>query len=177
MFWAGALSIVYLFGNFICIWRTRKPFYSVINATVLGFFAYVVVGVVAQLMSGYAPDYCRYVNRPQPGDDDSDGDYGVNILSRSSGSMEECQKWALKMQVFKQILIYLGAFYGITLTILFFISAYDAFVATKRFLQLLNVNPRFGDGEVAFEVSLRWGSHRRQGTTQPQRSEEVVASE
>ncbi|KAH7153333.1 hypothetical protein EDB81DRAFT_791203 [Dactylonectria macrodidyma] len=175
MFWTGAFSTVYNIGNFICLWRTRKPFYSAINAVVIGLSAYVVVVSVAMLMAGYSPDYCRYADGPDPGDGYLGDDNRVDGLSLPSGSVQDCQKWALKMQVFKQILIYLGAFYGITLTVLFFHSVYTVFVATKRFLLSLNVNPRFGDGEVAFEVSVRWGAPRGRGTTQNPRTEEVAS--
>ncbi|KAH7133103.1 hypothetical protein B0J13DRAFT_93480 [Dactylonectria estremocensis] len=175
MFWTGTLSTVYNAGNFICLWRTRKPFNSVINTIVIGLSAYVVVGSVAMLMAGYSPGYCRYADRPDPGDGYLGDDNRVDLLPQTFGPVEDCQKWAVKMQVFKQILIYVGAFYGITLTVLFFYSAYAAFVATKRFLLSLNINPRFGDGEVAFEVSLRWGSPRRRDATQNQRSEEVAS--
>ncbi|KAF7551985.1 hypothetical protein G7Z17_g4609 [Cylindrodendrum hubeiense] len=159
IFWTCIISIAFSISNIICLRRTRKPFSAIINAVVLGMFTFMVIVAVAQFTDGfrYPPTYCRVPipddDLPDYPEDPSDG-YPDYLDSWSSGSFEECQKWAPKMQAIKEVFLYITAFYSVTLAVLFIVVLYDAIRVTTRFFRTTNVSPRlrrFGTGQLTFE--------------------------
>lgn len=104
--------MVFSIANIICLGRTRKPFPAVINAVVLGAFTLAIFAGVLEVVDATPPTCCRALDPPDTLPDDPEEPF-----PRASGSLEQCQEWAPKIQTMRGIVIYATAFYGSVLRV------------------------------------------------------------
>lgn len=105
--WQCIMSMVFGIANIICLGRTRKPFPAVVNVIVLGFFTYSVFACVGEVLYETAPTRCRELDPPDTLPDDPE-----ELFARATGLREQCEEWALKMHIVREMTVYATVFYG-----------------------------------------------------------------